>query len=213
MIIYYGEKIRKNLVKAISDFTGAKSKYLRAPSYAYEIGNYMVDRDGNLIFDDDLKKDEFYPLLGHLKKLGFKEKEETKGLNLCISYPIEKLGDRGFDNLKRLIESKGNLIKKAFDVSSLEIIKDDEKISFNWFSLDDKKLDETDSYSIFIDKLVDMAINQKRVTAKERNVENEKYSFRCFLLRLGFIGDKYKVARKILLKNFTGSSAYKVIKK
>ena len=31
----------------------------------------------------------------------------------------------------------------------------------------------------------------------------------CFLLRLGFIGDEYKVARKILLRNFTGSSAFK----
>ena len=39
--------------------------------------------------------------------------------------------------------------------------------------------------------------------------ENEKYAFRCFLLRLGFIGEEYKVERKILLKNLTGSSAFK----
>lgn len=31
----------------------------------------------------------------------------------------------------------------------------------------------------------------------------------CFLLRLGFIGEEYKVERKILLKNLTGSSAFK----
>ena len=54
-----------------------------------------------------------------------------------------------------------------------------------------------------------MARNQKRVTAKEKETDNEKYSFRCFLLRLGFIGDEFKVARKVLLKNFTGSSAFK----
>ena len=45
-----------------------------------------------------------------------------------------------------------------------------------------------------------MATNSKRITAKERTVENEKYAFRCFLLRLGFIGDEYKTSRKILLK-------------
>ena len=33
--------------------------------------------------------------------------------------------------------------------------------------------------------------------------------FRCFLLRLGFIGDEYKAARKILLRNLTGSGAFK----
>ena len=38
---------------------------------------------------------------------------------------------------------------------------------------------------------------------------NEKYTFRCFLLRLGFIGPEYKDERKILLRNLSGSSAYK----
>ena len=54
-----------------------------------------------------------------------------------------------------------------------------------------------------------MARNQKRVNAKEKDTDNEKYAFRCFLLRLGFIGDEYKIARKILLRNFSGSSAFK----
>ena len=54
-----------------------------------------------------------------------------------------------------------------------------------------------------------MAKEAKRITAKDKPVENEKYAFRCFLLRLGFIGDEFKTSRKILLKNFTGSSAFK----
>ena len=33
--------------------------------------------------------------------------------------------------------------------------------------------------------------------------------FRCFLLRLGFIGEEYKTERKILLKSLSGSSAFK----
>ena len=55
----------------------------------------------------------------------------------------------------------------------------------------------------------EMSRNAKRVTATEKSVENEKYAFRCFLLRLGFIGSEYKAERKILLKNLTGSSAFK----
>lgn len=37
----------------------------------------------------------------------------------------------------------------------------------------------------------------------------QKKAFRCFLLRLGFIGSEYKAERKILLRNLTGSSAFK----
>lgn len=54
-----------------------------------------------------------------------------------------------------------------------------------------------------------MALNQKRITAKEKPVGNDKYAFRCFLLRLGFIGEDYKAERKILLRNLSGSSAFK----
>ena len=54
-----------------------------------------------------------------------------------------------------------------------------------------------------------MAKTQKRVNSTEKTVENEKYAFRCFLLRLGFIGSEYKNERKILLANLTGSSAFK----
>lgn len=54
-----------------------------------------------------------------------------------------------------------------------------------------------------------MARAQKRVTAKEKIVDNEKYAFRCFLLRLGMIGSAYKESRKILMQNLTGSSAFK----
>ena len=54
-----------------------------------------------------------------------------------------------------------------------------------------------------------MAITQKRISAKQKEIVNEKYEFRCFLLRLGLIGDEYKAQRKFLLKNLSGSAAFK----
>ena len=57
--------------------------------------------------------------------------------------------------------------------------------------------------------LCDMARNQKRINAKEAEVVNEKYAFRCFLLRLGFISEEYKMERKILLRNLSGSAAFR----
>ncbi len=61
----------------------------------------------------------------------------------------------------------------------------------------------------FVAALRKMAMEAKRVTMTSQDVENEKYAWRCFLLRLGFIGPEYKKTRKILTKNFTGSSAFK----
>ena len=49
-----------------------------------------------------------------------------------------------------------------------------------------------------------MARDAKRVSSKPTKTDNDKYAFRCFLLRLGFIGKEYKTARKILLRNLTG---------
>ena len=73
----------------------------------------------------------------------------------------------------------------------------------------DSNPDEMKAYDTFICKLCEMARNQKRINATEKPTDNEKYAFRCFLLRLGFIGAEYKTARKILLKNLSGSSAFK----
>ncbi len=84
-------------------------------------------------------------------------------------------------------------------------------ITFNWFNrlLD---TDEARIYTEFISMLVASARAQKRVFEKELETDNEKYSFRTFLLRLGYIGDEYKAARKILLKNLSVSSAFRHVK-
>jgi len=57
--------------------------------------------------------------------------------------------------------------------------------------------------------LCKLAQSQQRVNAKERVVENERYALRVFLLRLGFIGPEYKASRSILLRNLSGSAAFK----
>lgn len=124
---------------------------------------------------------------------------------LTISLPLDKVE---VGKLTRLLEAKGSLIKKALGVDSLPIEIGEDTISFPWFQeLPDA--DASTAYTHFISALCRMSKEQKRVTATEKEVDNEKYAFRCFLLRLGFIGEEYKTDRKILLKNLTGSSAFK----
>jgi hypothetical protein len=112
------------------------------------------------------------------------------------------------DNLKRLVESKSSLIKKALGTDCIPIITNEETISFPWFQ-GELTSDEVKAYTCFITALSELAKTQQRVNATEKEVENEKYAFRCFLIRLGFVGTEYKAERKILLKNLSGNSAFK----
>lgn len=129
---------------------------------------------------------------------------------LEISLPREGFSETALTNLERLIESKSSLIKKALGADSLPIEIADETISFPWFTvpLDGETVT---AYTKFIAALCEMAKTQKRITATEKSVDNEKYAFRCFLLRLGFIGNEYKVDRKVLLSRLEGNGAFKAV--
>lgn len=128
--------------------------------------------------------------------------------SLSISLPRTLFTETALQNLDALLLSKGRLIRHAFDIREATYTLTDDRITFAW--LHGTVTDETaKAYAEFISKLCQMARTQKRVTAKEKIVDNEKYAFRCFLLRLGMIGSAYKESRKILLQNLTGSSAFK----
>lgn len=53
------------------------------------------------------------------------------------------------------------------------------------------------------------AINAKRASTEVLENGNDKYAMRCWLLRLGFIGDEYKTVRHHLLKNLEGNAAWR----
>ena len=128
--------------------------------------------------------------------------------SLSISLPRSLFTETALQNLDALLLSKGRLIRHAFDIPEATYTLTEDRITFAW--LHGTITDETaKAYAEFISKLCEMARMQKRVTAKEKIVDNEKYAFRCFLLRLGMIGNAYKESRKILLQNLIGSSAFK----
>ena len=57
--------------------------------------------------------------------------------------------------------------------------------------------------------MAQQALTQKRATAAKKTVENEKYAFRCWLLRLGLIGEEFKTCREHMLKHLDGNAAWK----
>lgn len=197
---------RKALVKAIAEITGEKPAYLGMPSAAYQIGSYQVSKTGELTWEEGTDAEL---LVERLIETGYEAEvttiEEGEGTGLEIQIPLE---DVAAGNLLKLLEAKGALIQKALGIPHTKIEIRENCIAFPWFD-EVPAPEELDAYTRFIAALCEMSIKQKRITAKEKEVENEKYAFRCFLLRLGFVGDEYKAARKILLKNLSGSAAFK----
>lgn len=210
---------RKALVSAISNITGYKAIYKLMPTCAYEIGDITISKEGYVSCEDADKLDR---LMHNLITDGFtpevteapaetaseddaSQEEADKGAGLTVALPLD-CADVG--NLTNLLEAKGSLIKKALDIGDLGFSIEDDKISFPWFEAM-LPPDEIKTYLHFVAALCKLSKDQKRINATEKPVDNEKYAFRCFLLRLGFIGNEYKAERKILLKNLSGNSSWK----
>ena len=213
---------RKKLVKIIAEVLGEKAKYLGMPTAAYQIGEYMVSKDGEL-FSSDEHPMQNKMVLDACKEAGFQTEEETEmvqqeevqnnpeqndGGKLTIELPREQFTDEQLENLQKLIYGKESLLKQALAIDALPVEITEEKILFPWFHLP-LEPEEIAAYTKLIGALGEMAKKAKRVTLKDKEVENPKYAFRCFLLRLGIVGAEYKQDRKQLLKNLNGSSAFK----
>ena len=199
---------RKRLVQAIAQILESDAKYLGVPSCAYQVDNFTISKDGILSFDDHTNRGEAEQLIERLCEMGFEAETPEVTDGLCIELPLKDTTEAAIDNLRRMVDSKATLIKKALGADSLEIEITEERIRFPWFD----RIPEPEVISAtahFLGHMLDAAKSHKRVTAKEKETDNEKYAFRCFLLRLGFIGDEFKETRRTLLRNLTGSAAFR----
>lgn len=192
---------RKQLVNHIAEATGFTPKYKGMPTAAYEVGSITVTKDGTCIVDDN--EAESIRILQDLA--GATTEEPVSKAAFTVSIPLDKVKVR---NLTNLLESKGYLIKHALHIDDLRFELNEDSLSFPWFS-ELPEPDEVHAYSALIAALCKMSKEQKRISATEKPVDNERYSFRCFLLRLGFIGDEYKTDRRILMRYLPGNNAFK----
>ena len=201
-------KQRPKLAEEIGTALHTVPCYQKAPSLAYKIGDCTLERDGTLCIPDSVDRETVSSLLEHLKGKGFTGEAEQTEDRLTVSIPKESFTPEALENLAKLVENKGGLMARAFKVDEIRLTVTEDVVSFPWFPFAANS-DEAAAYTEFVEKLCWMARQMKRVSGKPTETDNDKYAFRCFLLRLGFIGDEYKAARKILLRNLTGNSAFR----
>ena len=184
---------RKELAKAISEVLITDSVYKGVPSCAYEIGDLILDREGSIIMDDTMTPAEVDSLVRNLEEKGFKATNygEDAFDGYEVAMPRDMFTDKALDNLRKIVDAKGKLIGKAIGNVDLRIIERDEEVSFPWYPKTEDA-EEVKYYLQFTESLCKMALERTRVTSKHKKSENEKYDFRRFLLRLGYIGEEYK---------------------
>ena len=201
---------KKETIKKLEAQTGLKAVYQGAPSFAYRIGDYIVDRDGNVT------------------------KEQT---TVEVTIPRTHITAEGLKNLIYMIAAKGELISKAtggefkvdreliedlavakiYEVESIMRVLEkspgelkglkieSDQITFTGFPQND----DSQSYIKLAGLMNDFCTKQKRVNAKPAVTDNDKYTFRCFLISIGMKGVEYKEDRKALLKNLEGNGAFR----
>lgn len=220
---------RKDLVKAMSDLLNEKPRYCFAPSFAYEFGVGTLDKEATIHLVPSLNAAASETLAKHLAERGFtctvtdeegtgfeieqsnKTKSEVSDIfadHFTVCIVKERLPEDILTKLKAIIVGKATLLGKAFRIDELSIIELPDGYAFPWFEIESSE-DERAAYTALIDKLIEFAGSLRRVTAKDKEVDNAKYVMRCFLLRLGFIGDEFKTHRAVLLRNLDGNSAFR----
>jgi len=217
---------RKEKVKILGEHLGVKPKYLGIPSFAYEVGHLTITRNGTIInkAGDEMELEE---ILNPLE-----ETSEAEFDSIEIAFPMEGHNERTIRNLLNMIYSKQSLIKKVFNCSEnivekelidegstlksldelLEVVTnenckgidfDKEKLTFNFIK------GNIETSSEFLSLLIKKAKELKHTTSRQVETDNDKYSFRTWLIRLGMVGPNYKEHRKFLLSKLEGSSAFR----
>lgn len=68
---------------------------------------------------------------------------------------------------------------------------------------------EIKAYIQFCLAVSHQALTQKKASARKTVTDNEKYAFRCWMLRLGLSGEEFKTCRLHFLKHLEGNSAWR----
>lgn len=182
---------RKIVAKIIGETIGEAVIYERTPTYAYKIGDFHIDRDGYI----KAEFDEIFLIVLEVIV------EHIIPDFIFIINDVPQISNK----IRNMIENKHKLIEKAIS-GKISTATFDEHIEIYCNLADFSKII---AIGVFINKLYNLAITLKYVSVKEKEVVNERYTFRCFLLRLGFVGTEYKIHRITLLKDLSGNSAFK----
>lgn len=232
---------RKEVVKAIVEYLGEPSRYMGPPSFAYQIGCMVVDRNGKVTTDNEELGEEVKKMLKEKEMADTVPEDDAPIEATTIKVPLDEFDAKGIINLMNMLHSKQYLINKSIGIDGFKVnselitalenleaeAKEDavafitafenygrgfsfeeDGIVFSGFPFTQDGM-KVKAYCELAAMMVSHAKKQNRISSKETIEENEKYYMRVWLVRLGLGGKGGKDARKELLANLKGHTAFR----
>ena len=199
---------RKVIAAVLGEVLEAPVKYAGVPSCAYEVAGWTISKEGFLISPSYDAEDApaVKTVMDALKIAGV-----AADGRLEVQISAEGADEMALSNLDKILKIKETLIRKSLEAQGeIAARLEDGKLIFDFFRATINK-DEISACVLLMMRIWEQAQTLRRVVAKEQAVDNEKYAFRCFLLHLGFIGDRYRQERKVLLARLDGNMAFKKV--
>lgn len=122
---------RKNLVKAVSEFTGENAEYMGAPTFSYKVGEYTINKDGVITSDTEMDKlKDFLTEKGFIQTdteqehrlLGENNLNQQESVDsIEFSIPIGDADKAAVINFVNMLYSKQYLINRALQMAVLSI--------------------------------------------------------------------------------------------
>ena len=165
-----------------------------------------------------------------------KEAQDQEDKKVDVSFPIEGHKAESLKNLAVMVCNRGNLISKATGghfscspefveiLSSANSVADFKTIVKEHGGLEGIDITDRGYFTGFPDiadrnsiqaftqlasRMNSISMEQGTMRMKQADAENEKFSFRIWLLGLGMKGEEYKTARRILLAPLKGNTAFR----
>ena len=222
---------RKEMVNALGEHLGIKPKYLGAPSFAYQVGEFTVDRQG-IITNKAGEQVELEIILAAREPI-----VETDVTAIEVTVPLDGHDGKTLTNLVNMVYSKQTLIKKALSLETnmveqelVDQLKESEPtieeflslakgssrgIIFNregiTFTSTNTEPEAIKAFTDLVGLLNVKAKELKYASPKPVDTDNGKYTFRAWIMRLGMLGPEYKTTRKVLLQNLSGNTAFRKV--
>lgn len=230
---------RKVAAAVIGEVLGAQVKYSGPPTFSYEADGWRIDRNGMITTPqtETGEIESLRPVLEALMAAGAVAEgdgEVTVGLTGHTGVTLRNLVNLISSKDKLLQQALGReqeVIPAGFvndlnevclegipdfaevtvaqgNTGGLNFDFDKETIGFRFFNAS-LNADEVIAHIILSWRINGQAKVQKFSSFKQKETDNAKFTMRCWLIRLGFVGDGFKTERKILLERLPGNAAFK----
>jgi len=224
---------RKAIAQIIAEASNTDAIYAGPPSFAYRVGDISIDRNSLVKMPINERSED---VLQALKEKGVTT--ESEGIVTILMKQHTGVSLRNLVNIiaskDRLLqaalgrtastlplplvelvnsirlEDAGDFaeVVRGQDTGGLSFDFKRKTIGFSFFNAS-LELETVKAYAALCSALDEQAKKQKHASFQQKDTENQKYTFRCFLLRLGFIGDELKAERKVLMANLEGNGAFR----